>query len=121
MEFQTSGFSSGVPPHSVAREDRFDRLAEHRRAVSGRHDEGYRQHCGQLTRRGCQGSNVRRTGATTAKGAEMDTERTTLTDDEILGSGSDDELSEDDADGTDGDTTDDTDGDSGGDADSDDA
>jgi hypothetical protein len=53
----------------------------------------------------------------------MDTERTTLADDEILGSGLEDETAPDDADGTDGDTTDDTDGDgdSGGDADSDDA
>jgi hypothetical protein len=52
----------------------------------------------------------------------MDTERTTLSDDEILGSSLDDEPDsgdDSDGDGTDGDTTDDSDGD--GDADSDDA
>jgi hypothetical protein len=55
----------------------------------------------------------------------MDTERTSLSDDEILGSSVEDELGLGDADGddTDGDTTDGTDGDgdSGGDADTDDA
>jgi hypothetical protein len=51
----------------------------------------------------------------------MDTESTTLKDDEILGSGPGDETAPGDTDGddTDGDTTDSTDGD--GDADADDA
>jgi hypothetical protein len=67
--------------------------------------------------------NVRRTPHIAHRErSEMDTERTTLSDDEILGSSLDDEPDtgdDSDGDGTDGDTTDDSDGD--GDADADDA
>jgi hypothetical protein len=53
----------------------------------------------------------------------MDTERTTLADDEIVALDTEDDLptGDADADDVDGDTTDDSDGDDGGDADTDDA